>query len=146
MIYFASDHGGFELKNKLITFLQSENLEIKDFGPKSFEKGDDYPDYVIPVMKELQQNSNDVAIILCRNGVGVSILANKFKNIRCALCFNPKQAQKAKTDDNANVLALPTDYISETEAKQIVSAWLSAEFSNEKRHIRRLNKVAQILN
>lgn len=145
MIYLASDHGGFELKNKLINFLQNENLEIQDFGPTSFDENDDYPDYIIPTMKELQNNPNNLAVILCKNGVGVSMLANKFKNIRCVLGFNVKQVQKAKTDDNTNVLALPADYIDESLAIKIVGTWLGTEFSNQKRHIRRLSKVAQIL-
>jgi len=82
---------------------------------------DDYPDYVIPVMRKLQNDPTAKAILLCRNGVGVSIAANKFKNIRCALCFDEKQAQSSKTDDNANCLALPAEYISAEKATEIAT-------------------------
>lgn len=140
MLYITCDHGGFALKNKLIWFLSQENVEHEDMGPSEFVPNDDYPDYVIPVMRKMDPNT-DKAILICKNGVGVSMLANKFEGIRCSLSHSPKHAESSRLDDNTNVLALPADYIDDETAKDIVAAWLATEFSYENRHTRRLEKV-----
>lgn len=147
MILFAADHGGFELKKYLLAGLEADGYEVKDMGAYSHNPEDDYPDFVVPAMEELQKDpGTNKAVVLCRNGVGVCVAANKFPNVRCVLSFSEEHAKSARMDDNANVLALPADYISEEEALKIVKAWLSTPFSNEDRHIRRLNKVSQIEN
>jgi len=110
-IIIAYDHAGFKIKQKLIRFLGSNGYDIEDLGPNEYNIGDDYPDFVVPAMIELKNNPDSLGILLCRNGVGVSMLANKFMGIRAALCFDKNQAIKARTDDNANVMALPTDYL-----------------------------------
>lgn len=142
MIYITSDHGGFELKNKLIQHLEQRGVQIANEGPYEFIGEDDYPDYIIPVIEKVRNNPEDKAIIICKNGVGVSMLANKFKGIRAALSWNQDHARSSRTDDDTNVLALPASYISEIEAREITDAWLDTPFSNQERHIRRLNKVA----
>ena len=81
---------------------------------------------------------------MCKNGVGVSMLANKFKGVRAALCFNKNQAKSAKTDDNANVIALPTDFLTEKEITEIVQVFITTPFSNLERHARRLEKISSI--
>ena len=144
MIYLASDHGGFKLKLKIKTHLQKQNIDVEDLGPFEHIPDDDYPDYIIPAMKKIQQNIDDKAIIICRNGVGVSMLANKFKEIRCALTWNKKHAISSKLDDNSNVIALPADYISDGIAYAIVDGWLETDFSNAERHNRRLNKFENL--
>lgn len=144
-ILLASDHGGFNLKAVIKDFLVKEGVEVVDFGPTSKAQDDDYPDYVVPAIMKLQEDPvNQAAIVLCRNGVGVSMTANKFKGVRAALCLSPKQAISSKTDDNSNVLALASDYLDEKSALEIVQVWLSAEFSNETRHIRRLGKIKDL--
>ncbi len=142
-LYIASDHGGFNLKEAIIKFLTSKGIAVTDMGPYIPEPSDNYPDYVLPVMKNLQEDTTAKAILICRNGVGVSMLANKFKGIRAALSWNAQHAKSARLDDNSNVLALPADYISELEAQEIVQAWLTTEFSGEERHVKRLQEVSR---
>lgn len=146
MIYIASDHGGFNLKSQIIKYLTSKSIEIKDMGPFEYKEDDDYPDYVIPLAQEVQKDFKSRGIVICRNGVGVSIATNKFKNIRTVLGWTPKQVESSKLDDDTNVLALPADYIEEETALQIVDMWLNTEFSGFPRHIRRIKKVESIQN
>lgn len=111
---------------------------------------DDYPDTIKGLMDTLSQKVqkyeatkevDTYAIIICRNGVGVSIMANKTKGVRCALSFSPEHAKSARQDDNANFLALPADYISKEVALQTALAFLETPFSNQERHVRRLKKT-----
>lgn len=141
-LVIASDHHGFEIKKALATLLSQKGYEVDDIGPSEYNSKDDYPDFVIPAIKRLQNNPDSMGILMCKNGVGVSILANKFKGVKAALCFHKKQAETAKTDDNANVLALPTDFLSDEDIWDIVDTFLKTEFSGFDRHIRRLEKVS----
>ncbi len=141
MIYLTADHGGYNLKNSLTAYLKENGYEVSDEGPFELKKDDDYPDYVFPVIKKLQLEPKDKAIVICRNGVGVSMYANRFDGIRAALSWKKEQAASSRNDDNSNVLALPSDYISEKEAYEIAETWLNTDFSEEERHKRRLQKV-----
>lgn len=94
----------------------------------------------------LEDISVNKGIVICRNGVGVSMFANKIKGIRAGISWNPKQAKSSRNDDNTNVLALPSDYIDSKTALEIVDVWLKTKFSNDKRHLRRLAKVRSIEN
>ncbi|EKD99660.1 MAG: hypothetical protein ACD_22C00214G0001, partial [uncultured bacterium] len=110
MLYLASDHGGFELKKQLLEFLQENGMEAKDMGPFTLDPQDDYPDYVSKVMEQMQKDPTSKAILLCKNGVGVNIMANKYKGIRAALSWEPKHASSTRNDDDTNVLTLPASY------------------------------------
>jgi len=144
MIYIASDHGGFNLKHQIVKYLESKKIDVTDMGPYEYKEDDDYPDYVIPLAKEVQKDIKNRGIVICRNGVGVSIATNKIKNIRTVLSWNPKQAESSKLDDDTNILALPADYIDQTTAIAIVDMWLNTEFSAFPRHIRRIKKIENI--
>ena len=144
MIYISSDHRGFELKNYLISELTSEGLGIIDLGPKEYDPDDDYPKFAKLVARKIQEDPENMGVIICGNGVGISIVANKFKGVRVALSWDPEHAKSTRTDDGANVLALPADYISKEEALKIVISWLSTNFSGEDRHIRRLVQISQL--
>ncbi|HLD51381.1 hypothetical protein A3K34_00255 [candidate division WWE3 bacterium RIFOXYC1_FULL_40_10] len=141
MIYIASDHGGFGLKQTIIKFLEVNNLAVEDIGPKVLSPDDDYPDYVKPLAEKIINDPESKGIVLCKNGVGVCMYANKFKGIRAGLSWTPEHAKTSKSDDNTNVLALPALYISEDTALRTVESWLKTQFSNEERHIRRLRKI-----
>jgi ribose 5-phosphate isomerase B len=145
-IILSSDHAGFELSKGLKDYLGSKGHEVIYLGPKSYDSKDDYPDFVIPAMKRLQKSwqegENDVrAVLMCRNGVGVSIAANKFAGIRAGLCFNKLHTQFARTDDDINVLALPLDYLSDEEILEIIDTFLETPYSGLPRHDRRLEKI-----
>lgn len=142
MIYLACDHGGFALKEKLKAHLSSLNLEFEDVGSQTLDPNDDFVDFVKLATAKIGEN--DRGIFLCRNGVGVDIAANRFSHIRSVLGFNIVQVQKARSDDDCNVLALPADYIDEPTALQLTEAFLNTKYSGEERFIRRLDKLRKI--
>jgi len=144
MLYITSDHGGLKLKSRLVEFLKRKNIEFEDCGPNELIPSDDYTDYVIPVMRKVLESPKNNAVLICKNGVGVSITANRFKGIRCALSWRLEHAVSSRNDDDANVLALPANYISEDEAEIILENWLNKDFSKEERFVRRLNKLEEI--
>ncbi|HXK52763.1 RpiB/LacA/LacB family sugar-phosphate isomerase [Candidatus Nomurabacteria bacterium] len=146
MLYITSDHGGYELKTKLINLFKKAGVKITDLGPSEFLEDDDYPKYAKKLAEKMSQNTEySRGIILCRNGVGVSMAMNRFEHIRCALSWSPKHAKSSRKDDNTNVLALPADYVSYSEAKNIIGAWLNTSFSKQERHVRRLSELEDIL-
>lgn len=145
MIYIASDHGGYKLKSLVAKFLKSKKIAFKDLGPDKFKDGDDYPDYAAKVAKQVSKNPmQDMGILMCRSGQGVCIVANKFKNVRAALVWNIDQARLSRNDDMANVLCLPSDFISPYVAEHIVQVWLATQYSKEERHMRRIKKISEI--
>lgn len=139
VIYMASDHAGFELKQDLVSALSAHGYTILDMGPTAHNPNDDYPDYIKPLMGKM--GDDDFGIVICKNGVGVTILSNRSSKIRCALSWNVKHIKSARNDDDANVLALPADYIDKEAALEISLAFLETPFSMEERHQRRLEKI-----
>lgn len=144
MLYIASDHGGFNLKKTIIDYLKSCNIDCIDLGPYTLNPADDYPDFVLPVVQEVTKDLDSKAIVICRNGVGVSMVANKFRGIRATLSWCADHVKSARLDDNVNVLALPADYISDIAAKEIVKSWLETPFSKLPKHERRLAKQLEL--
>ena len=143
MIYIASDHAAFELKEALKEFLKELNMEFEDIGPKEFNKEDDYPDFIIPCAEKVAQN-NGKGIIMGGSGQGEAIAANKVKGIRAAVYYGNSEdiITLSKTHNNANILSLGARFLSIEEAKKTVKLWIETEFTNEERHVRRLNKVS----
>jgi len=145
MIYIGADHRGYKLKEALKDYLKELNLEYEDLGALQIIFDDDYPDYAILVAKKVSENPRENrGILICGSGVGVDIVANKFKGVRSALIFNPEQARMSRNDDNTNVLSLSADFIEEDLAKEIVKVWLETPFSRLERYARRLEKIKEI--
>ncbi len=145
MIYIASDHGGYKLKDHLKKYLKTEGVEFEDVGAKKLTKNDDYPDYAKIASQKVSRNPmRDVAILICRSGQGVCIVANKFKNVRAALVWNTTEAKMSRNDDMSNVLCLPSDYISYHMAENIVDVWLNTTYSTDSRHLRRVKKISDL--
>ena len=145
MIYIGADHGGYKLKEQLKKFLLRRKLKFEDIGAKKLKTGDDYPDYAKIVGNKVSQNPmENLGILICRSGQGVCIVANKFKHVRGALVWNEKEAEMSRIDDMSNVLCLPSDYISEKEAKKIVEVWLNTPYSSDPRHVRRIKKISAL--
>lgn len=143
-LFIASDHGGYQLKKRLIRYVENElNLKIEDLGPYEHVEDDDYPDYVIPLARKVVE-TNGRGIVICRNGVGVSMTVNKVKGIRCGIGYNIAVAESMMNDDNTNILALASNLSSEEHDMVIVKKWLESEFSGEERHIRRLKKIEEL--
>ena len=138
-IYLASDHGGFNYKQKTLKFLLKLGFEVIDLGPYKYNDGDDYPDYVLPLAKKVAKEKA-LGIVFCRNGQGVCVATNKVKGIRAVTAFTKKMAISTKKDDNANILCIPSDYLLFLKVKGIINVWIRTEFSKESRHKRRLKK------
>jgi ribose 5-phosphate isomerase B len=145
IIYLGADHQGFELKEYIEGLVKSMGYEVADLGNKEYEADDDYPDFAKEVARRVSQGyENSRGILVCGSGVGVDIVANKFKNIRSALAFNSNQAYDSRNDDDTNILSLPSNYLSREKAKGIVVTWLETPFSGESRHVRRLQKIYNV--
>jgi RpiB/LacA/LacB family sugar-phosphate isomerase len=142
MIYIASDHGGFNLKESLKKSLIKSGKSIKDLGPKEYTSDDDYPDYVLKLEKIIKKG--DKAILICTTGHGMNIASNKIKGIYSSIAWNLSSAKYLREHNNSNVLCLPAKFLTKTKAKRIVKKWLETKFSKEKRHKRRLNKIKKI--
>ncbi|NCO04806.1 MAG: RpiB/LacA/LacB family sugar-phosphate isomerase [Candidatus Magasanikbacteria bacterium] len=142
-LFIASDHGGFHLKQRIIRYIQNElNQEITDLGPEEYQKTDDYPDYVIPLAHKVIE-TNGKGIVICRNGIGVNIAVNKVSGIRSGIGYNLQVAESMMQHDNTNIIALAADHLDEEYALAIIKKWIETSFSQEERHIRRLNKITQ---
>lgn len=139
VIGLAADHAGFELKEYIRKYLDASNYTCVDFGTHNSESMD-YPDVIHPLCDAISSHKIDLGITFCGSGNGVNITANKHKGIRSALCWMPELAKLAREHNNANVIALPARFINESTAKDIVDAFLSAEFEGG-RHQRRVDKI-----
>jgi ribose 5-phosphate isomerase B len=141
-IFIGADHRGFELKNRLIEYLQEKNIRIEDLGNYDHDPQDDYPDFAQKVSQAiLQKPQENIGIVICGSGVGVSIASNRYHGIRCALTFEPDQAKHARENDHANMLALPSDYLNLDKAKDIIESFLSASPKKEDKYLRRIDKI-----
>lgn len=142
IVYLASDHGGFFIKESVKQLLNEQGVLYKDFGPFKFDPNDDYPQYILPLAQVVAE-VNGRGIIVCRNGQGAAIAANKVAGIRAAVCWNDQCAISSRNDDDSNILSLPSDFITDLHLVQTVKAWLETPFSNDARHIRRIKEIHQ---
>ncbi|MFA6475107.1 MAG: RpiB/LacA/LacB family sugar-phosphate isomerase [Patescibacteria group bacterium] len=144
MIYLGADHGGFALKEHLKTVLKKNNLEYVDLGATVFDPEDDYPDYAFLVAKAVAQAPGERrGVLCCRSAAGVVIAANKVIGIRAVAPLSVEAAQHAREHNDANVIGLSGDWLNESQASAIMDKFLATPFSNEARHIRRLQKITQ---
>lgn len=139
-IGIGGDHAGFIYKKELISWLEGEGFHVKDFGPHS-EDSVDYPDYIHPLAKSVEEGQLDLGIAICGSGNGVAITANKHQQIRAALCWNEELAALARQHNNANILCIPARFVSIEDAKAMVRAFLTASFEGG-RHERRVGKIS----
>ena len=139
-IALGSDHGGFKLKNHLVEYLKQNGHDVIDYGTYSLDSCD-YPDYAYPAALSVSEGRSDYAIFVCTTGIGVSIVANKVKGVRCSLVTQVEDAVLTKEHNNSNCLALGAKNVSCELAENIVDAWLSASFTGG-RHINRVNKIS----
>ena len=138
-IAMASDHGGLDLKNRVKQYLEECGHQVVDFGTYTADSCD-YPDFARPCAEAVANGSCERGIVVCTTGIGVSIVANKVKGVRCALCTNIDMATMTRRHNNANVLAMGQRYVDFDTAKQIVNAFLSTPFDGG-RHQRRVDKI-----
>lgn len=140
MIAIASDHGGYDLKERVKQYLEKKGLEYKDFGCCNKESCD-YPDFVKPAAKAVAEGVCDRGIIICTTGIGISMCANRIPGVRCALCGDPVSAELTRLHNDANMLSLGAGVTGELLALDIVERFLDTPFSGEERHRRRIEKI-----
>lgn len=139
-IAICNDHAGYELKLKVVEFLEGEGVkELKDFGAHSSESSD-YPDFAHPMAAAIKHGEFDFGISICGSGNGISMTLNKHLGIRAALCWKPEIAALARQHNNANILSLPARFVSESEALDIIETFFMSDFEGG-RHQRRVEKM-----
>lgn len=141
-IAIGCDHGGFVLKPSVLEVLKEKNIEIIDFGTNS-EASVDYPDFGLAVAEAVSSGLADAGILMCGTGIGISISANKVKGIRCAHVTDVFSAKATKEHNNANIIAMGGRVSSPELAKEMVKAWLEADYQGG-RHQNRLDKISKI--
>jgi ribose 5-phosphate isomerase B len=140
----ATDHGGFGLKEELVTQLRAAGHEVIDFGAYNLDSDDDYPDFVVPLARALAAGKVDRGVAVCGSGVGASVSANKVPGIRAALVHDHFSARQGVEDDHMNMICMGGRTVGPAVAWDLVQTFLTAEFSQAARHLRRLGKVASL--
>lgn len=161
-VYLGTDHAGFELKETVKAFLLEKKYAVEDCGAFSFDKNDDYPDFIGKAAKGVSENPESMGIVFGGSGQGEAIVANKYKNVRCALFYTPAVPPQAtdvsgkmssdpfemlrltREHNNANILSLGVRFLTEEQALTAVETFLNAPFSADERHVRRVEKIAKI--
>lgn len=144
-IYIGSDHAGYELKEKLKEYIKELGHEVYDKGAFSLVPTDDYPDYIIPVAEAVAEDNESLGIVLGGSGEGEQISANKVDGVRAIEYYggNLEIVQLGREHNNANILSLGARFVNEEEAKKAVKIFIETPFSNEERHINRINKIGE---
>jgi len=141
-IYLGTDHRGYKLKEVLKKELKVQGHEVEDVGADVYDGTDDYVDYAIKVCEQI--SGDDRGVLICGSGHGMEIVANRYKQIRSVLGFNLDVVVQGREDENANVLSLPADWITADEAIEMAKVFLKTGFSENERHVRRLEKIEKI--
>ena len=142
-IALAADHAGFELKERMAAHLKGAGFEVMDLGTGN-EEPVDYPDFTLAIGEALREGRAERGILICGSGVGACVAVNKIKGIRAGLCHDTYSAHQGVEHDDINVLCLGARVIGEELAKELITAFLSAKFTGEERHRRRLAKIEEI--
>jgi ribose 5-phosphate isomerase B len=140
-VAIGGDHAGLGFKNDLAKFIRQKGFEVLDLGAHAYNEKDDYPDFAFAVARAVIAGEAERGIVVCGSGVGASVAANKVLGVRAALCHDTYSAHQGVEHDDMNVLCVGARVIGPALAEEIVTAYLSAQFSGEERHQRRLNKV-----
>ncbi|MBI9038566.1 MAG: ribose 5-phosphate isomerase B [Bacteroidales bacterium] len=143
VLIIGSDHGGYKLKEFLKEKLIKKGYKLKDYGTYS-EKSIDYPDIIHPLSKSINNSEHEIGIIICGSGNGAQMTANKYPNVRAALCWNVEQAKLSRLHNDANIISLPGRFIDEETAFKMVEIFLNTEFEGG-RHKKRVEKISKII-
>ena len=138
-ILIASDHAGFKLKEIIKTYLSKKKIKVVDLGPSKLVKVD-YPDYAHKLSKKINFNKKFTGILVCGSGIGMDIVANRYKNVRAALCYNQKSAKLSRLHNNANVITLGSRLTKKNVALKCVNTFLNTKFEGG-HHIKRIKKI-----
>lgn len=141
-IYVGADHAGFELKQKLVDELTRLGYEPVDVGPKTLDPSDDFPDYGKPVAEAVSTGVAQRGVLTCGTGLGMSYVANRYPHVRAAVVWSPEIAEMARRHNDANILVLPSRYLSDAESLDVLHRFLDTPFDGG-RHERRVEKIDQ---
>lgn len=139
MIILTCDHGGFELVDKIKKYFDKNKIEYKYMGPAVYDKDDDYPDIVVPAVQEVLKSEDNAGIFVCGSGIGMNMVANRYKGIRAVCANDYVSAYLARKDEDANVLTMGARLVSLKSAIKIIKMFLTSEFEGG-RHLRRISK------
>lgn len=142
MIALASDHGGYDLKRQIIAWLEEKGIGYQDFGCYQKESCD-YPDFGRAAAEAVARGECEKGVVICTTGIGISIVANKVKGIRCALCADTVSARLTREHNDANMLAMGAGIVGSNLALGILETFLNTPFSGEEKHVRRVGKIEQ---
>lgn len=145
-VFLGTDHAGFELKEKIKSFLSENGYEVEDCGAFAFDKNDDYPDFIAKAAIGVSKNPNSKGIVFGKSGAGECIVANKVKGVRGVLGFSKENVELSRLHNDANVLSLGSAFVNDESAKELVKIFLETRFTNEERHVRRIEKITEIEN
>ncbi|MBI4097693.1 MAG: RpiB/LacA/LacB family sugar-phosphate isomerase [Candidatus Levybacteria bacterium] len=145
-VYLGADHAGFEFKENLKNFLQEKGYEVEDCGAFELNPIDDYPDFIAPAARKVAETPGSFGIVLGKSGAGECIVANKIKGIRAFLGISEQNVRLAREHNDANVISFGSELVDFEKAKQLVELFLTTPFSNEDRHIRRIEKIRNLEN
>ena len=140
-VAIGADHGGYSLKSELVELVSGQGHEVVDVGAHSVDPLDDYPDFAKAVAESLARNQADRGIMVCGSGVGASVAANKVRGVRASVCHDTYSAHQGVEHDDMNVLCLGARIVGSELARELVDSFLSARFTGEERHQRRLGKL-----
>lgn len=143
-VILGADHRGFPLKEDLKMFLEAQGYEVVDVGAPAVDTTDDYPEYAYAVAKNVREDLDARGIVICGSGEGVAIVANKVRGIRASACYTVELARTARVHGDNQVMTLSADGTDADTARAIALTFLTTEFSNEERHLRRLEEIADI--
>jgi len=138
-ILIASDHAGFKLKEIIKDYLSKKKIKITDLGPSKLLKVD-YPDYAHKLSKRINLNNKLIGVLVCGSGIGMEITANRYKNVRAALCYNQKTAKLSRLHNNANIITLGSRLTKKTVALKCINTFLNTKFEGG-RHSKRIKKI-----
>lgn len=145
MLYLATDHRGFQLKEEIKNFLKEEGIVFEDLGNTVYDVEDDYPDFGKLAASKISQNPEENrAILFCGSGIGMAIVANRLKGVRAGTCLSSWMAEHGRQNDNINVLVLASDITDFGTAKKIIKTFLETKFKNEEKYKRRVRKIEQV--
>ncbi len=140
-IYLGADHGGYEYKEELKSWLIDRGYSVEDCGAFQLDKDDDYPDFALIVAQKVSHSGDGVGVLLCRSGGGMSMAANKVVGVRAVEGYSEKSVVHSRTDNDANVLTLAGDYLGIEQVREFTRLFLETEFGGEERHVRRITRI-----
>lgn len=142
-VILGADHGGYEIKERIKSWLMDSGYTVEDVGASQLDPEDDYVDYASAAIKAVT-SANDRVILFCRNGFGMNIVANRFSGMRCGVAFDREAIRRGRRDDDINCLAVPSDYVEIDVLKGMVDGFLKQEFSTDEKYKRRVNKLEMV--